>query len=100
MWKNFCDAPVMCDTKADAIDVKLSYYYIGHFSRFIRPGAKRMLVSRYTGDIETAGFVNPDGGRVLVLLNRTEQPKSFTLAEGDNVCDMEIGAHSIMTLCW
>lgn len=98
--ENFCDAPVMCDTKADTIDVKLSYYYIGHFSRFIRPGAKRMLVSRYTGDIETAGFVNPDGGRVLVLLNRTEQPKSFTLAEGDNVCDMEIGAHSIMTLCW
>lgn len=97
---NFCDAPVMCDTKADAIDVKLSYYYIGHFSRFVRPGAKRVLVSRYNANIEAAGFVNPDGGRVLVLLNRTEAPQEFTLAEQDNVCDLELGAHSIMTLCW
>lgn len=97
---NFCDAPVMCDTKADTIDVKLSYYYIGHFSRFIRPGAKRFLVSRYSANIEAAGFVNPDGGRVLVLLNRTEVPQEFTLAENDNVCDLEIGAHSIMTICW
>ncbi len=97
---NFCDAPVMCSTAEDEIDVKLSYYYIGHFSRFIRPGAKRLLVSRYTEDIETVGFVNPDGGKVLVLLNRTEQPKAFTLAEHDHVCEMEIEAHSIMTLCW
>ena len=38
--------PPLCDDiSTGEIDVKLSYYYIGHFSRFIRPGAKRLLVS-------------------------------------------------------
>ena len=70
---NYCDAPVMCDVDADTIDVKLSYSYIGHFSRFIRPGARRILVSKYSPDIETTAFQNEDGGKVLVILNRSEK---------------------------
>lgn len=99
--KNYCDAPVMCDVDADTIDVKLSYYYIGHFSRFIRPGARRILVSKYSPDIEATAFRNPDGSRVLVLLNRSEREVDFVLStEGKNSGRMKIGKHSIMTCCW
>lgn len=98
--KNYCDAPVMCDTKNDTIDVKLSYYYIGHFSRFIRRGAKRMLVSRFTDKVEATGFVNPDGTKVMILLNRTEDMQSYTFCENGMKCEMEIPKHSIQTLCW
>lgn len=98
--ENYCDAPVMCDTKNDSIDIKRSYYYIGHFSRFLKRGAKRMLVSRYTDNIEVTGFVNPDGSKVAVLLNRTEEPQEFTFCEENQVCEMKLDAHSIMTICW
>lgn len=97
---NFCDAPIMCDTENDIVDVKLSYYYIGHLSRFVKPGAKRMLVSKYTGNLETVGFVNPDGEKVLVVMNRTDDAKSFTLYDGKSSYDFEAGAHSIATFCW
>ena len=40
---NFCDAPVMYDAEEDILDIRLSYYYLGHFSRFIRPNARRVL---------------------------------------------------------
>ena len=91
----------MCDVDADTIDVKLSYYYIGHFSRFIRPGAKRILVSKYSPDIEATAFENEDGTKVLVLLNRSESDIPFVLnAGGENSGKMEIRSHSIMTCCW
>lgn len=98
---NYCDAPVMCDVDADTIDVKRSYYYIGHFSRFIRPGAKRILVSKYSPDIEATAFRNEDGGKVLVLLNRSDRDAGFVFsAEGKHSGQMLLGKHSIMTCCW
>lgn len=98
---NYCDAPVMCDVDADTIDVKLSYSYIGHFSRFIRPGARRILVSKYSPDIETTAFQNEDGGKVLVILNRSEKEVEFVVSvERKRSGKMKIGKHSIMTCCW
>lgn len=98
---NYCDAPVMCDVDADTIDVKLSYSYIGHFSRLIRPGARRILVSKYSPDIETTAFQNEDGGKVLVILNRSEKEVEFVVSvEGKRSGKMKIGKHSIMTCCW
>ncbi|WP_319003777.1 hypothetical protein [Cytobacillus firmus] len=39
---NYCDAPVIVDTKKDEVHYNSSYYYIGHFSKFIKPGARRI----------------------------------------------------------
>lgn len=97
--QNFCDAPVMCDTSTGEIDVKLSYYYIGHFSRFIRPGAKRLLVSSFHKGLESTGFVNPDGSRGAVILNATDSDKTFELWADGKGCRIELEAHSIMTAC-
>ena len=97
---NFCDAPIMCNAQEDSIEIKQSFYYIGHFSRFIRPGAKRILVSRYTQDLEACAFRNPDGGLVLVVMNRTDREQQFTLSVEGKCCDMSLEAHSIMTACW
>ena len=97
---NYCDAPIMCDTATDTIDVKLSYYYIGQFSRFIKPGAKRMLTSSFNKNIEAVGFLNPDGEKVLVLLNASEQDMEFIVTDKTNSCPMNLEKHSIMTICW
>lgn len=97
---NFCDAPVMCDTENDTIDIKLSYYYIGHFSRFVKRGAKRILVSRFTDKVEATGFLNPDGEKVIVLLNRTDEEQKFAFGEGQESCELKMAVHSIMTVCF
>ncbi len=97
---NFCDAPVMCDTTKDTVDVKLSFYYIGHFSRFVKPGAKRILVSRYTDKLDCCGFVNPDGEVVVVVLNKTDEAQSFEIMVEGKTCAIETSAHSIVTACW
>lgn len=98
---NYCAAPVMCDVEADTVNINLAYYYIGHFSRFIRPGARRILVSKYSPDIETTAFQNEDRSKVLVILNRSEKDVEFVVnMEGKNSGKMKIEKHSIMTCCW
>ena len=49
-----------------------SFYYIGHFSRFIRPGAKRIVSSSNTDDLLSTAFINPDGKIAVVVFNQTD----------------------------
>jgi len=97
---NYCDAPVMCDTKTDEVNVQKSFYYIGHFSKFVKRGAKRVMTSKCTDKIETVGFVNPDGEKVLIVLNKTESDVKVNVADGTQYAECEFKAHSISTLCW
>ncbi len=97
---NFCDAPVMCDVNKDEIEIKLSYYYIGHFSRFIKRGAKRLVVSRFSDKLEATAFRNPNGEKVAVIMNRSEEAIEFKLCDNDNISDLEIQPHSIMTIIY
>lgn len=102
---NFCDAPLMYDMHEKRLNVRLPYYYLGHFSRFIQPGARRVLSTRYTTDLETCAFANPDGTFALIVLNRTSRSIAFDLAWGQTlrkriVAHMEAPAHSIQTVTW
>lgn len=47
------------------------YYSIGHFSKFVVPNAKRVLVESSYEDIIATGFLNPDGSIVVVLHNKS-----------------------------
>ena len=101
---NFCDAPLMYDTASGELHVRLPHGYIGHFSRFITPGARRMLTTRYTLNLECTGFVNPDGSHALVVLNRTDGDIDFdfqwTSKRGGRIVSLDAPAHSIQTLRW
>ena len=95
---NFCDAPVIADTRKNKVVYGNSYFYIGHFSRFIRPGARRVGVSRYTDKLEVAAFRNRDGSLAVVVLNRTEEALKYSLRLGQASADFNSLPHSIMTL--
>lgn len=103
---NFCAAPIMCDPKEDSYEKRLSYYYIGHFSRYIREGAVKIGTSRYTDGLEVTAFKNPDGERVVVILNKTGEEKPYTLRELSEDTrqymglEGKIAAHSIQTICY
>ncbi len=102
---NFCDAPLMYDTVKRHLNVRLPFHYIGHFSRFIQPGAQRVLSTRYTADLETCCFANPDGTFALIVLNRTDADIDFdlawsTAAFGIRMAHVDAPAHCIQTICW
>lgn len=95
---NSCNAPIMLNKKADDYEKSLSYYYIGHFSRFIKPGARRIAFSKYTSELEVTSFINNDDSIVVVILNRTDDSKKFNLCVDKKVYSNSIKGHSIITL--
>lgn len=95
--KNYCDAPIMADTLRDQLEVKLSYHYIGHFSRYIKKGAKRIAFTKYTSKLEMTAFKNPDGKIVLVLLNPTENDRTINLRMNGKVIKFEVHRNAIAT---
>ena len=76
---NLCDAPILYNTRTDTLHRTLSYYYIGHYSRYITPGSVRIGMSRYTDTIDATAFRRPDGQIAVVLMNRTAVRKKVFL---------------------
>lgn len=98
---NFCEAPVMLHEDASDFSIMTEYYYIGQFSRFIRSGAVCLGSSSYSANVEATVFDNPDGERVAVLLNRTDDAQSVSLTE--NAADafsFTLEPHTIATVQW
>lgn len=74
---NFCFAPVHADTKTGQLVYTNAYYYIGHFSKFIKPGAKRITSSSNREALQTTSFINPDNSIVVVVMNASDTALSF-----------------------
>ena len=96
--QNFCFAPIHADTKTGKLYYMDSYYYIGHFSKFIRPGAKRISSSSSTDKLQTTAFLNPDGTIAVVVLNLSDQAQPFNFSVNGKSAKSTSPAHSIITL--
>lgn len=95
---NFCDAPMMYNTKTGMLEQKLSLTYIGHISRYMEPGAVRIGLSRYTDAIDAAAWRNPDGTVGVVLMNRKADPAPVNLRVCGQVVEMELPGDAIATV--
>ena len=94
---NMCSAPIIVDTAHDALLHQSSYYYLGHFSRFIQPGAQRVLCAATRQNLETTAFINQDGSVAVIAMNRTEQAIAFKLNANCQQALTELPARSIAT---
>lgn len=96
--KNFCFAPVHADTKTGQLIYTNSYYYIGHFSKFVRPGAKRIACSPSRSQLLSVAFLNPDGKVSVVVMNKSDQKISYYLWLDGKAAEVSSLPHSIQTL--
>ena len=94
---NLCSAPILANTKTGEVEYQSSFYYVGHFSRFIRPGAIRVLSAVSVDELEVTAFRNLDGTMAIVILNRSELSVPFFLKLGDRAVRAEAPRRSIQT---
>jgi len=97
---NFCFAPVHANTKTGELTYLSSYYYIGHFSKFIQPGAKRIASSPSRSQLLSTAFLNPDGKVTTVVMNPTDKEASYWLWISNNAAEVKSLPHSIQTLVY
>jgi glucosylceramidase len=94
---NFCFAPVHALFPAGKLVFTNSYFYIGHFSKFILPGAKRIACSSNRDKLESTAFLNPDGKVVVIVLNKTDEKIPLNLWISGRAAQANSLPHSIMT---
>jgi glucosylceramidase len=99
---NLCDAPVIADTTRNDVYYQNSFYYLGHFSKYIRirPGAVRIGSSATTEALEVTACKNLDGTIAVVVMNRTDEAIHFNLKANGKAAVSSSPAHSIMTLLY
>jgi len=94
---NVCFAPVHADTQTGELTYMNSFYYIGHFSKFVRPGARRIISSSTLDALATTAFLNTDGSIAVIVMNATDSEERFDLRLASAGVDIASPAHSILT---
>jgi glucosylceramidase len=95
---NFCFAPIHANTKDGSLHYMNSFYYIGQFSKFIRPGAKRIISSSNRAQILTTAFMNTNGKLAVIVLNPTGEKFLYRMYVGNKAVIATSLPHSIATL--
>lgn len=97
---NFCFAPIHGDTKTGKLIYTPSYFYIGHFSKFIDKGAKRISSVASRSQLLTTSFLNPEGKVITVVMNQSNDAIKYYLCIGTKATEVSILPHAIQTLVY
>lgn len=95
---NLCDSPIIVDIFPEKLIHQSSYYYIGHFSKYIRPNAVRIDMKNAHEFVEATAFKNTDNSVVVVLLNQTDENTTVSLELHNETYQIEMDNHSIITI--
>ncbi len=76
------------------------YYYLAHFSKYVRPGAVRIEAAGDVPDLEFVAFQDKSGAKVLEAVNSAVESRRFTLRDGARTAVLELPARSIATFLW
>ena len=98
--KNFCFAPIHGDTSTGELIYTPSYYFIGHFSKFIDKGARRISSAASRSQLLTTSFQNPDGKVVTVVMNQSNEKIAYNLCIGTSATEVTILPNAIQTLVY
>jgi glucosylceramidase len=77
-----------------------TYYYLAHFSRFVRPGAVRVETTGKASGVRVMSFLTPERAIVAQVLNSNAANSSITLVHKGRSLQFTSPAHSISTISW
>ncbi len=94
-----CTPIVTVNNATGAITYGIEYFTLGHFSKYVLPGAMRIYSSNANG-IVSAAFLNPDGSKALVAFNDSSTTQSFSAQWGTQSFAYTLPALAGATFTW
>jgi len=95
---NYCFAPVIADTRTGQLIYTNIYYYLGHFSKFVRPGDQRIISSSNRESLLTTAFINAAGKLAVMVMNTSDDKLTYNLCIKGKAAEVSSLPHSISTL--
>jgi glucosylceramidase len=84
------------------IDKNVEYYSIGHFSKFVRPGARRIASTEFPSGsgLNSVSFKNTDNSKVLIVLNESSENKIFSVIINNTLFNASLEANAVASIIW
>ncbi len=96
---NTCTPLITVNDSTGEVTYTIDYYTLGHFSKFVLPGAVRAYSNNIEGVIN-AVFVNPDNSRALVAYNDSAVDRTFQVLWNGDSFAYTLPALAGATLTW
>jgi glucosylceramidase len=94
-----CTSCMGAVTISSTVSRNVSYYIIAHASKFARPGSVR-IASTQTPTLLTVAFKNPEGKKVLIVLNAGASPEVFSIKFNGKTVTTSLNNSSVGTYVW
>jgi glucosylceramidase len=94
---NYCVASLHVDVHTHELRYTNIYEYMGHFSKFVRPGARRVAVAPSRDALQSTAFLNKDGSLAVIVLNQTDKAVDYSLWIHGKGAATTSAPHSIAT---
>jgi glucosylceramidase len=88
------------DTRTDELIYTPTYYYLGHFSKFVRPQAQRMSTSSSRNFLLATSFINEDNQMATIVMNHTNKAVNYNLFVGEEQAKLTIPPRAMQTLVY
>ena len=95
---NYCSAPIIIDTQSDTILYQSSYYYIGHFSRFLKRGDQIVKSNLDSKKLLALSSINKNNDISSIVMNKSDKDIHFTFLLDETKLKLKIPSRSIITI--
>ena len=96
---NTCTPIVTVNSSTGAVTKDIEFYTLGHYSKYVLPGAVRIYSSN-TPAIASSAFLNPDGSTALIAFNSSNSAQSFQVQWGTESLPYTLPAFGAATFTW
>ena len=86
--------------QTDSIKFEKGYYSMGHTTKFVDPGARRIESNWSKDDLENVAYQNPDNSIVIVMSNRRSSEKQVKIIWNNKSVSFNLPAHGAATIKW
>jgi glucosylceramidase len=97
---NGCRGVITVNSQSSAITYTADYYALGHFSKFVRPGALRISSKSSNGGLNQVAFKNKDGRLAVIAHNTSRSTMNVQIGSGDSAWNVSVPANAAVTVAW
>jgi glucosylceramidase len=87
------------DSRSGQVDYTVEYYTMGHLTKFVRPGARRIASTANT-TVPNVAWRNPDGSKALIAYNDTSGAQTLRVDWGGENFSYALPAGASATFTW
>lgn len=95
-----CRGVVTINSESGEVTRNPEYYALGHVSRFVARGARRIASNSSSEELLSVAFAGEEGARTLVVFNAGDEVARFSVKAGARAVSYELAPKAAATLLW